>query len=120
LLVFIDDATSLVQKLLFVEAETTFAYLRALKSYLKTHGKPRAFYNDKHMMFRVNIPEAKSGTGLTQFGRVLNTLQIESIFAHPPPKPKDGLSAAMAPCNTDSLKSCVITISLRLQKPISF
>ncbi len=44
LLVFIDDATSFVQKLLFVEAETTFGYLRALKDYLGKYGKPRAFY----------------------------------------------------------------------------
>src|SRR5436190_6733051 len=83
-LVFIDDATSFVQKLLFVEAETTFGYLRALKDYLGKYGKPRAFYSDKHVVFKVNIPEAKSGTGLTQFGRVLNALEIKSIFAHSP------------------------------------
>jgi hypothetical protein len=84
LLVFIDDATSLIQKLLFVEAETTFGYLRILKDYLKSYGKPRAFYSDKHVVFKVNIPEAKTGTGLTQFGRVLNELGIESIFANSP------------------------------------
>jgi hypothetical protein len=84
LLVFIDDATSVVQKLLFVEAETTFGYLRALKAYIKLYGKPRAFYSDKHVVFRVNFPEAKSGNGLTQFGRVLNKLGIESIFANSP------------------------------------
>lgn len=84
LLVFIDDSTSLIQKLLFVEAETTFGYLRILKDYLRTYGKPRAFYSDKHVVFRVNMPEAKTGNGLTQFGRVLNKLQIESIFAHSP------------------------------------
>jgi hypothetical protein len=84
LLVFIDDATSFVQKLLFVEAETTFGYLRALKDYLGKYGKPRAFYSDKHVVFKVNIPEAKSGNGFTQFGRVLNTLDIKSIFAHSP------------------------------------
>lgn len=84
LLVFIDDATSMVQKLLFVEAETTFGYLRILKDYLKTYGKPKAFYSDKHVVFKVNIPEAKSGSGFTQFGRVLNELGIESIFANSP------------------------------------
>jgi Helix-turn-helix domain len=84
LLVFIDDATSLVQKLLFVEAETTFGYLRILKDYLKEYGKPMAIYSDKHVVFRVNFPEAKSGNGLTQFGRVLNKLRIESIFANSP------------------------------------
>jgi len=84
LLVFIDDSTSLIQKLLFVEAETTFGYLRILKDYLNAYGKPRAFYSDKHVVFRVNIPEAKSGNGLTQFGRVLDKLKIKSIFAHSP------------------------------------
>jgi hypothetical protein len=84
LLVFIDDSTSIIQKLLFVEAETTFGYLRVLKDYLNTYGKPTAFYSDKHVVFRVNIKEAKSGNGLTQFGRVLNKLQIASIFANSP------------------------------------
>ncbi len=33
-------------------------------------------------MFKVNHPEAKSGNGLTQFGRVLKELDIEVIYAH--------------------------------------
>lgn len=35
-------------------------------------------------MFKVNHSEAKSGNGLTQFGRALNTLNINPIFAHSP------------------------------------
>ncbi len=84
LLVFIDDATSLIQSLRFVKAETTHDYLQVLKQYVKTYGKPRALYSDKHVVFRVNIKDPKSGNGLTQFGRVLQKLNIQSIFAHSP------------------------------------
>lgn len=84
LLVFIDDATSALQKLLFVPAENTMGYLQALKDYLKQYGKPKAIYSDKHAVFRVNHKEAKSGDGLTHFGRVLKDLDIEIIYAHSP------------------------------------
>jgi hypothetical protein len=43
-----------------------------------------AFYSDKFSVFRVNIPNALSGTGLTQFGRALKELEIELICAHSP------------------------------------
>src|SRR5215217_6966443 len=56
LLVFVDDATSRPMYLQFVEAG----------------------------VFRVNIPNALSGTGLTQFGRALKELDIELICAHSP------------------------------------
>jgi hypothetical protein len=84
LLVFIDDATSQIQKLFFCNDETTINYFMILKDYILAHGVPRAFYFDKHGVFRVNHPEAKRGNGLTQFGRVLQTLGIEPIFAHSP------------------------------------
>src|SRR5258706_218411 len=54
LLVFIDDATSRLMELRFVPSESTFAYFEALKSYLQHHGKPVAFYSDKHSIFRVS------------------------------------------------------------------
>jgi hypothetical protein len=76
LLVFIEDATSRLMQLLFVEAETTFNYFAAVRSYLLTHGKPVAFYSDKLGVFRVNLREAQSGTGLTQFGRAMQELNI--------------------------------------------
>ena len=84
LLVFVDDATSRLMYLQFVEAETTFNYFAAVRSYLTDFGKPQAFYSDKFGVFRVNIPNALSGTGLTQFGRALKELQIELICAHSP------------------------------------
>jgi transposase len=84
LLVMVDDATSRLMHLSFVEAETTFNYFEAVRSYLTAHGKPLAFYSDKFSVFRVNIPNALSGTGLTQFGRAMKELSIELICAHSP------------------------------------
>src|SRR6266436_7238204 len=54
LLVFVDDATSRLMELRFVASESTFAYFEALKAYLRRHGKPVAFYSDKHSIFRVS------------------------------------------------------------------
>ena len=84
LLVFVDDATSRLMYLQFVEAETTFNYFAGVRSYLSTFGKPLAFYSDKFGVFRVNMPNPLSGTGLTQFGRALKELDIELICAHSP------------------------------------
>jgi transposase len=84
LLVMVDDATSRLMHMQFVCAETTFNYFGAVRSYINLHGKPRAFYSDKFSVFRVNIPNALSGTGLTQFGRAMKELEIELICAHSP------------------------------------
>jgi hypothetical protein len=53
LLVFIDDATSTLMQLRFVTSESTFSYFEALDLYLAAHGRPVAFYSDKHTVFRV-------------------------------------------------------------------
>jgi hypothetical protein len=50
-------------ELRFVPSESTFAYFEALKSYLQHHGKPVAFYSDKHSIFRVSREDAASGDG---------------------------------------------------------
>ena len=84
LLVFIDDATGRLMQLWFAHVEESQAYFDAVKRYVKTHGKPEAFYSDKHGIFRVNIKNALSGTGLTQFGRAMKTLGIEIICANTP------------------------------------
>lgn len=51
--------------------------------YVEQHGKPLAFYSDKHSVFRVN-QSSKKDTKITQFGRVLSTLNIDIIFANSP------------------------------------
>ena len=82
LLVFVDDATSRLMELRFVASESTFAYFEALKAYLRRHGKPVAFYSDKHSIFRVSNENAASGDGMTQFGRALSELNIEILCAN--------------------------------------
>ena len=82
LLVFIDDATSRLMRLHFVETESTFAYFAAARRYLEQHGRPVAFYSDKHSVFRMHQDGAVSGDGLTQFGRSLKALNIDIICAN--------------------------------------
>src|SRR3954468_16031201 len=83
LLVFVDDATSRLMHLKFVPAESAFAYMAATREYVEAHGKPVAFYSDKHGIFRVNHPDA-AGDGMTQFGRALAELTIAIICANSP------------------------------------
>src|SRR3979490_2168772 len=82
LLVLIDDATSRLMQLRFVPSESTDSYFEALQGYLHAHGCPVAFYSDKHTVFRVNRPDAKGGSGMTQFGRALAELNIEILCAN--------------------------------------
>lgn len=84
LLVFIDDATSRLNHLQFVPSETTWAYLNATRAYVQCHGRPLAFYSDKHSIFRVTAAQAVGGSGITQYGRVLQELDIEIICANTP------------------------------------
>lgn len=84
LLAFVDDATSRLMQLRFVASESAFDYFRATGDYLRTHGKPVAFYSDKHSIFRVNTKDAIGGDRMTQFGRVLTELNIDIICANTP------------------------------------
>ncbi len=84
LIVFIDDATSRLVQLHFSEQETTEAYFKATQKYILEHGLPLGFYSDKYGVFRINQPEALSGTGETQFGRALRELDIGLQCAHSP------------------------------------
>jgi hypothetical protein len=84
LLAFVDDATSRLMQLRFVASESAFDYFRATGEYLRSHGKPVAFYSDKHSIFRVNNKGAEGGEGITQFGRVLTELNIDIICANSP------------------------------------
>jgi len=83
LLAFVDDATSRLMLLRFVASESAFSYFVATRAYLGAHGKPVAFYSDKHGVFRVNRPGPK-GDDVTQFGRALCELNIDIICANSP------------------------------------
>jgi len=82
LLVYVDDATSRLMQLKFVASESAFDYFKATREYIEAHGKPVAFYSDKHSVFRVTNRQAVGGRGMTQFGRALQDLKIEIICAN--------------------------------------
>jgi transposase len=83
LLTSIDDATSRICAARLVEAESTEAYFALFEEHFMMHGLPRAFYVDKHGVFRVNTSNA-IGQAQTQAGRALEELHIELICANSP------------------------------------
>ena len=60
-----DDATGRLMHLRFCDSENAFDYMMATRQYIDKHGKPVAFYSDKHAVFRVSGPESRR-TGTTQ------------------------------------------------------
>lgn len=84
LILFVDDASSRVLVAAFVPVEETEAYMMTLRRYIKKHGRPVALYADKHSIFYISDKEKLEEGELTQFGRVVKTLDIELIAAHSP------------------------------------
>jgi transposase len=85
LLVYIDDATGQLLELWFVPDETFFAYCEASRHYFERYGKPVAYYSDKHGIFRVNQPRPLGlSSGLTQFERAMQELDIQILCANSP------------------------------------
>jgi hypothetical protein len=84
LLVFVDDATSRLMQLRFVQSESTFDYFNATRSYIERYGRPVAFYSDKHSIFRVNAKQRTGGDGTTQFARAMSELNIDILCANSP------------------------------------
>lgn len=89
LIAYIDDATSRIMDGEFADYEGTFTLFNATEHYLKTHGKPLSLYVDKHSTFRINRQatieeELKDTKARSQFGRAMDDLMIELIFAHSP------------------------------------
>ena len=82
LIVYVDDATSRLLAMGFWPAETTEAYMETTRAHLAAHGRPVAYYSDRHSIFRVNR-RGREG-GLTQFARALGTLDIAPIHAGSP------------------------------------
>src|SRR5258706_11589086 len=84
LLVYIDDATGQLLELYFTPAETTFNYFAATRRYLARHGRPVAFYSDKHSIFRLTNSAATTAGGVSQFSRAMSELDIQVICANSP------------------------------------
>jgi hypothetical protein len=84
LLVFVDDATSRLMEIRFVDSESTFDYFASMQSYLERHGKPVALYSDRASIFRATGSETRNTRGLTQFSRALSELNIDIVCANSP------------------------------------
>ena len=88
----IDDATGKVPQALFREAEDAHGYFHLLQEILRTYGRPLALYHDRHGIFERSLREQPetlaeqlAGERLpTQFGRLLQELEIGSIPARSP------------------------------------
>lgn len=81
LLVYIDDATSMLTSLYFAPRESTHTYFLATQQHLEVYGKPTAFYSDKFGVFKVNNKSSQDKI-FTQFGRGLYELNIDLICAN--------------------------------------
>jgi len=85
LLVYVDDATGNLMELRFVRSESAYDYFAATRAYLERHGRPAAFYSDKHATFRVTREHAVGTSGgVTQFERALTELNVDIICANSP------------------------------------
>ncbi len=84
LLVFIDDATSRIMHLSFVQQETSFNYMFALKQYIHQHGAPEALFSDRFTVFRSAKPDKHGEYRPTQFSTACASLGIQVICAKTP------------------------------------
>jgi transposase len=87
----IDDATSAVPYACFQEQEDSAGYIQMLREIALTQGIPLALYHDRHSIFEItadkipSIEDQLSGSKpLTQLGRLLEELGINSISANSP------------------------------------
>jgi hypothetical protein len=88
LILMLDDASSRILGR-FAEHDSTEENFRVLEGWLRRYGRPLAYYTDKDSLFVVNQPaqreeELAGEKPVSQIGRVLRELGIESILAHSP------------------------------------
>lgn len=87
----VDDATGKVLGAVFRPEEDSIGYFRLLEQIVPRYGIPLALYHDRHTIFELPISKSQSleeqllGTRpLTQFGRLLGELGIQSITSYSP------------------------------------
>lgn len=88
LMVMVDDATNRVWAQFF-EEETTHASYDVLEGWIRKHGLPQSLYVDRDSIYRCeglgSIAEQIAGKApQTQFGRAMEQLGVELIWAHSP------------------------------------
>lgn len=83
LLVFIDDATSKILWLKFVDSESVEALMQATREYMTQYGRPISFYVDFGSVFSVNTNNLNRKK-LSQFERAMKELNVTLIHAYSP------------------------------------
>lgn len=93
LLAAIDDATGHIAGALFRQQEDAQGYMLLMKQVVMRYGRPQAVYRDRHSIFEhtpkrlveCSLEEQLEGEQApTQFGRMLQELEITSIRAYSP------------------------------------
>ena len=93
LLAAIDDATGKLAAAVFREEEDAAGYFVLVQQMLDQHGRPLALYHDRHGIFKQTSKATEADTleeqlagkqDPTQFGRLLEELEITSIAARSP------------------------------------
>ena len=83
LLFAVDDATGAVVNALFCDQEDSRSYFRLLQGLIRRRGIPLALYTDRHPVFKHRSEYQPAGTA-TQFGRAMEELGVQLIFALSP------------------------------------
>lgn len=89
LIIYIDDATSRILYGEFAKVEDTLTLMRTTRTYLRSFGRPTAFYIDKDGVYKVNLSptveqQLRDEDPMSQFTRAMAELGTEMIFAHSP------------------------------------
>ena len=83
LLFAVDDATGSVVNVRLCEQEDSLSYFLLLQGLIQRRGAPLALYTDRHPVFKRRSEYQPAGTP-TQFGRAMEELGIQLIFALSP------------------------------------
>ena len=83
LLFAVDDATGAVVNALFCEQEDSLSYFRLMQGLIRRRDTPLALYTDRHPVFKHRSEYQPAGTA-TQFGRAMEELGVQLIFALSP------------------------------------
>jgi hypothetical protein len=86
LIITLDDATSTHYSMFFVDEEGTASSFRGMRDVIKGHGLPSSFYSDRgsHYWYTPEAGGKVDKENLTQFGRAMKQLGIETIAAYSP------------------------------------
>ena len=83
ILLAVDDATGCVVNALFCDHEDTSSYFLLMQGLHRRRGIPLALYTDRHAVFKHRSEYQPAGTP-TQFGRAMEELGVQVIFALSP------------------------------------